>query len=322
MLRSRRAFTLIELLVVIAIIAILIALLLPAVQQAREAARRSQCRNNLKQIGLALHNYHDTFGFFPINGTSAAGSGSPQCSWMLRIFPYLDQAPLYNLINFNNADLRSFIAADGKVIPEHAVTIYRCPSDTSPEFVTLNAAGLPARPWHQTSYAGSLGSQTMTSSTAACGTFNSFAQKPLNRGASCNAFDLSGMMGWGCARINISSVTDGTSNTLHVGEVRSECIHPNGAAGSWQNWGGIAPGASTVHPMNDMTTCPGGPVTNPACTVPLNSATVERSFRSRHVGGTHFLVADGSVKFMSQNINHPLYQALGGRADSLVVGDW
>ncbi len=90
-MKRSRGFTLIELLVVIAIIAILIALLLPAVQQAREAARRTQCKNNLKQIGLAVHNYHDTFNCFPLNGTSANGGTAPHCSWMVRIFPYLDR---------------------------------------------------------------------------------------------------------------------------------------------------------------------------------------------------------------------------------------
>src|SRR5579885_2974643 len=92
----RKAFTLIELLVVIAIIAVLIALLLPAVQQAREAARRSQCKNNLKQYGLALANYHDTYGMFPIGGTGGCCAVAPNIGFQVRLLPYLDQAPLFN----------------------------------------------------------------------------------------------------------------------------------------------------------------------------------------------------------------------------------
>src|SRR5260221_10831944 len=147
MIRSRRnsGFTLIELLVVIAIIAILIALLLPAVQQAREAARRTQCRNNLKQIGLALHNYHDTFTKFPPAMVRRTwGSGVPTqthsngAAWSLRIAPYLDQAPLYNIFNFNaepawadtsiNAQLgapyTNYAVVAGSTVPP-----YLCPSD-------------------------------------------------------------------------------------------------------------------------------------------------------------------------------------------------
>ena len=96
--RQKRGFTLIELLVVIAIIAILISLLLPAVQQAREAARRTQCRNNLHQIGLALHNYHDAIGMFPLGGTYSIGPGF---SWLALILPYTDEAAIYNSINFS-----------------------------------------------------------------------------------------------------------------------------------------------------------------------------------------------------------------------------
>ena len=96
----RRGFTLIELLVVIAIIAVLIALLLPAVQQAREAARRTQCKNNLKQMGLALHNYHDTYNGFP-NGNIASAAGGWGMSWYMRILPYVDQAPVFNKLTFS-----------------------------------------------------------------------------------------------------------------------------------------------------------------------------------------------------------------------------
>src|SRR5262249_298470 len=100
--RRRRGFTLIELLVVIAIIAILVALLLPAVQQAREAARRSQCKNNLKQYGLARANYHDAHGMYPIGGDPYWGTPprGPWCGWQLRILPFIDQSGLYNQVNF------------------------------------------------------------------------------------------------------------------------------------------------------------------------------------------------------------------------------
>ncbi|MCA9113349.1 MAG: DUF1559 domain-containing protein, partial [Planctomycetaceae bacterium] len=126
--RSSRGFTLIELLVVIAIIAILIALLLPAVQQAREAARRTQCRNNLKQMGLALHNYHDNSGRFPL-GELYAYNGN----WKARILPFMDQGPLYN--NFTWA-AASFQSVSGAFIPALAGTIVpalNCPSSPLPQ---------------------------------------------------------------------------------------------------------------------------------------------------------------------------------------------
>ena len=127
--RSRRAFTLIELLVVIAIIAVLIALLLPAVQQAREAARRTQCKNNLKQLGLALHNYHDNFKGFPM------GKSSPSMSMHPRILPFIDQGSLYNTIDFNVASSHVNNAAALAT----NITAFRCPSD--PDKMPLLAGG-------------------------------------------------------------------------------------------------------------------------------------------------------------------------------------
>ena len=120
---KNRGFTLIELLVVIAIIAILIALLLPAVQQAREAARRSQCKNNLKQLGLATHNYHDSHNVFPISHGDTGNS----FGWRAMILPYVDQSPLYNKINFNG----NIVDAGNLEIAQTPLGLFHCPSDPS-----------------------------------------------------------------------------------------------------------------------------------------------------------------------------------------------
>ncbi|MSR60627.1 MAG: DUF1559 domain-containing protein [Planctomycetaceae bacterium] len=138
-MRTRRhGFTLIELLVVIAIIAILIALLLPAVQQAREAARRTQCKNNLKQFGLAMHNYHDVHNMFPINSYGYSGPVS-KGSTLIHLLPYIDQAPTYNKINFSQSIYTSSYTVNslyyndgGKTIDQVVISSFRCPSSRTP----------------------------------------------------------------------------------------------------------------------------------------------------------------------------------------------
>lgn len=158
-LRSR-GFTLIELLVVIAIIAVLIALLLPAVQQARESARRTQCKNNVKQLGLAMHNYHDTYNTFPPNSLQWGApaftpewTGTQHGTQLLMILPYIDQGPMYNAVNFSNTNAES-TTVQGKPIYQIVIPAFICPTATSPN---QRDGDLRAK----TNYAPSLGSQRM-----------------------------------------------------------------------------------------------------------------------------------------------------------------
>src|SRR6266478_4444639 len=178
--RWRRGFTLIELLVVIAIIAVLVALLLPAVQQAREAARRSQCKNNLKQYGLALHNYHEIYTYFPVGGVqnwNNWGNG-PGVGWQARILPQIDQAPLYNQLNMNSlVDQCQTVIPPGPTQFRGIIVPYMlCPADSQPLNPRWNDWGGD----HNTdasngNYCGSLGSESTPSANSACQQWQIFA---------------------------------------------------------------------------------------------------------------------------------------------------
>jgi len=298
-----RGFTLIELLVVIAIIAILIALLLPAVQQAREAARRSQCKNNLKQIGLAFHNYHEAHNKIPpgnisnvtssTNNSWCRSGGSFQWApWTTMILPYIDQAPLYALINFNVPFVDSsnnFINPNLSIINNagaQRMVVYQCPSDPD----------LSNAPY--SSYMGVQG-----------GPPNAAVQQPQCQNTGCTpsnarAHFVTGMI-HAASNYNLSAALDGTSNIFLVGESRYSNAH-------WAQSGKMD-----------------------SCTLPRNLAgaleqinlypdrgaqQATRGFSSRHVGGCHFLMCDGSVQFMSENVNLFVYQQLAQRADKLPLG--
>ena len=308
-----RAFTLIELLVVIAIIAVLIALLLPAVQQAREAARRSQCKNNLKQLGLAMHNYHDTVQVFPCGGFSqmvADNVDADKC-WMHMILPYIDQGPLYNgLVPYfsNGSFARNWPAAlIGTKIPT-----LMCPSDPGTGRTTFGGT-----------FYGFCGNYVM------CAAGTDFGTGP-NVGLKLNGLFYT------FSSTRIRDITDGTSNTVMASEV--VCV-PDAPALSFCNVTGYDyRGAyynntntgmlfGTQNPPN--TTVPDK--TWNACTVPTSkmapcdscdgsqNAIAARSF---HTGGVHAVMADGAVRFISNNINTGLFQGLGSRAGGEVIGDF
>jgi len=317
--RKKFGFTLIELLVVIAIIAILIALLLPAVHQAREAARRTQCKNNLKQYGLALHNYHDTYNRFPPAGQNWA---APNVGWQCRILPFTEQTSIYSKIDFSaNAAYNSLIAGPGTEVRRRNVPYAKCPSDAS----NINEVD-----WAHSSYGGSLGSQRTPSADGACNLFLTPVvnyQSPggdADHGNSDALRGISGMFGRLLADSpGIKDITDGTSNTIMVGEILSACNdHRNG----WWDYNGMGNAhASTAVPLNTMTTCeapyrrPNPPY--PACTNP-NNWNLSWGFRSGHVGGAQFLMGDGAVRFLSENIDYRTYQNLGSRNDGQVIGEF
>jgi len=320
MRRSRHGFTLIELLVVIAIIAVLIALLLPAVQQAREAARRSQCKNNLKQLGLAHHNYHDvhqTFapawievgGLRPEGTTKCGGAfGAKSAQWTILLLPYMDDAARYNGFNFNGRfrgiDSQSTTIPDprNQELQLQRNSKYECPTDTnsSSSHANINYFGVQ----------GGGDYNTMVSLSQACAATG--ARRIYSNGV---------MVGTGNGPRRFRDLTDGSSNVFLLGETRYVSLGNLGGTGNagryWLTWAVSAwsdiPGltGATGRPINGSTFQPGST---------YDPAPATEYFGSHHVGGAHFLMADGSVHFVSEHMDLPTYQRLGVIDDALPIG--
>ncbi|MFO1005011.1 MAG: DUF1559 domain-containing protein [Planctomycetaceae bacterium] len=322
LLRARKSgFTLIELLVVIAIIAVLIALLLPAVQQAREAARRSQCKNNLKQLGLALHNYHDTFNMFPAayvsNAWPSPGSNGITTektiwSWGAKILPYLDQAPLYNLVQVGTLSMDANLLAGGAQAAALTTPLsgFMCPSDTGPN---LNDFGR--------SYGNGVGTQNDDFGTYdRRATSDGTTRIPIAKSNYVGVVDSgdSGTPAWlptaygpplGMFAANvhkgIRDNTDGTSNTLIVGERAFKFEGLTAGAGNALGFGMTSDnGASYIGSYaRSALAVYGIPYWGINQSV-TNANHQTRGFSSNHVGGVHFLLGDGAVRFISDNIDH------------------
>lgn len=349
---SKRGFTLIELLVVIAIIAVLIALLLPAVQQAREAARRTQCKNNMKQLGLSLMNYESTFGAFPPARIDVSGPPGPaiyQTSWTTLCLPMLDQTPVYNIYNFNAAfDDPSNIAPVSTKI-----AAFLCPS--APTNRLTPAAGVLSdngQPWPAVGQGfcdyGSMNSirpcyyLSNGLPVPSVGLATNTAQSPTHAGvnsallaASASKYEWDGgLKKWYSTKV--ADIIDGTSNTLMLVEDagRPQLFRLGQSTTStvkdgW-GWADIQGGYSMDGASIDGTvtgkascTVPAGPCN--LTTIPAPYAvniTNDSEMYAFHVGGAQVLLCDGSVRFISKNISAVTLSALATRGVSDIVGEF
>ncbi len=326
MIRFKRGFTLIELLVVIAVIAVLIALLLPAVQQAREAARRSQCKNNLKQLGLALHGYHETLTVLP-----SGYGGKPNSNlgnlwgWGAMILPYIDQTPMYNAISTATGGTSPLggsgtgFGAIMTTLPANATVqtnlpVYRCPSDTGSNLVTFPING---------SVAGTTFVFGRSNYPAVSGTTVSFVG---GLAVTDGAFTES-------SSVRFQNFTDGLSNTFLLGERRSPTVVNGLYTGGdtmwvganddyipgWQGYSAALGLCDQPNILNvKVVAAPAGATNTPYI-----------AFSSPHPGGAHFVMGDGSVRFVSDNIATgppntagSTYQNLSSLRDGQVVGEF
>lgn len=290
----RSAFTLVELLVVIAIIGLLIALLLPAVQAAREAARRNSCRNNLKQLGLGLHTYHDAYQRLPAGWEAyvAAGSktpdpeGVPGWSWGANILASLEQPALADQIRLN-------VAIDD---PQHAqpritrLDVFRCPSDPKvDDLFTLDAedGSGPLLDLARANYVGMFGTKELEDCEG-LGPLQCQSDGPLYHNS----------------KTNFRDILDGLTNTILAGE-RSSRLGDS-------TWTGSVSGGEEAFAR----------VMGVADHTPNHTSSHLDDFGSHHSGGAQFLLGDGSVRFLSENIALPAYQSLSTRAGGESVGSF
>jgi type II secretory pathway pseudopilin PulG len=293
---------LIELLVVIAIIAVLVALLLPAVQAAREAARRSTCKNNLKQIGLAIHNFADAYNQLPPGAVLQPG-GINQGSVYVYLLPYLEQSTLYNAYNLSQTNIdNATLPGTSTPIGSTVLPTLVCPSESRPS----QYFGFAAH-----NYAASRGPTALFDNPACLCT--TFQWTPLVEAPLDDPNNFAGPFTRVGTRARFADVTDGLTNTIFFGEVRAACSeHAQNGWATTNNGNGYC---STLIPIN-FNTCNAN-AADP-CNRPCNWTT-EVGFKAAHVGGAHFLLGDGSVRFLSENINFLTYQYLGAKNDGQVA---
>lgn len=298
--RLRQAFTLVELLVVIAIIGLLLGLLLPAVQAAREAARRAQCANHLKQLTLAMHEYHDSIGAFPF------GFSTLEQTWHAMLLPYIEQEPLYRTLIFQETGPGNWDSGSANTKAcQTVIPVFRCPSMAVPLHVDHD--NIPQRV--PTSYNG------VASSKAASDDLSTIPKGHPK--VALEQIDLDGML-FGNSSICFADVTDGTSHTALFGEMHTqpEFQKDGQSMDYWQiglprtgNWvpGGIG-GTEYSEAIGSTYPPPNGWRDDN-----MPGVLREVSFGSYHPGGVMFGFVDGSVRFIQENISAEVYRGIGSR---------
>ncbi|HET6575223.1 MAG TPA: DUF1559 domain-containing protein [Fimbriiglobus sp.] len=303
----RRGFTLIELLVVIAIIAILIGLLLPAVQKVREAAARTTCSNNLKQLALGLHNYHSAYEKFPAGIRRDQGPAPPstnnyrlnetplrRTNWTIEVLPYIEQENVQKKWNYTNFNANRGVTGDPATCTWHAIKTFNCPSDPAPAVdTTSDAAESPPRHWGLTRYVANAGRRS----------YRRAAQ--TNDGPFIHTVER-----------NIASISDGTSNTIFLGE-RSTVDPVFSSTGDnlvfWGWWAFGAEGDVLGSAAERINWKMPAPATQANYDLRINV------FGSGHTGGANFAMGDGSVRFIRDSMDLVTLERACMYADGLVV---
>lgn len=311
----RHVGTWVELFVVFVVIALLLALIFPAVQQAREASRRTQCKNNLKQIGLALHNYFDTFNSFP-SGSTIGREGTPSLwSWQAYILPYMDEAPLYNVLNLKLGVLDPI----NRKSVGRRVSQYLCPTDASTVSAFNETEGIYDGPWGLTNYLGVSGRDAVYTESdgfvpaSACSAIATSVVEGEPTGLSLQ----SGLF-FADSHVTINEILDGTANTIAVGE---RGIPLNGQRGWW-----TGPGVAGACPpgWTDVVLATQDPYGFSGFRRATQASDPLSAFHwwSYHDGGAQFMLADGSVRHLAYGISPDLFRAISTRSNMEVVGEF
>ncbi|MFN3153085.1 DUF1559 domain-containing protein [Bremerella sp.] len=322
--RSQSGFTLVELLVVIAIIGVLIALLLPAVQQAREAARRIQCTNHQKQLGLALHNYHDTYGKLPYNAVPQSGSvGDRQRgpSWLVRLLPFMEQNAAYDQFEFSGDwTMQDGPSPNAAILGQLRVPGYNCPSSPLPSVETQSTNANGNVELQLTNYVGITGSYYTGGTT---GTVSTSPQDSSYGDSVYNGMIVP--LNSKSNAISLAAVTDGTSNTMMVSEQSDFFYNASGAkvnrrssghAGrTWGNGGGAGTWTANVTTIRYPIATEGG--TGNGANYHVNVALV-----SAHPGGVLMTLGDASVSFLAETVDFAVLTGLADRQDGNVLGEY
>lgn len=352
----RRGFTLIELLVVIAIIAILIALLLPAVQQAREAARRTQCKNNLKQLGLAQHNYHDVAGMFtpnPIGRPTEASGGRYLQDWlahagMAMLLPYVDQAPLYNKLDFNSRMDSNIAPNTNQTLTTTNIAAFKCPSDPgSGVRYTANmssnsyviSAG-PASSWDMGANNPGFASRHKGSNTRDIldGTSNSIAMSEARIGVNGGQWqtpttgkrlsEYRVVTGTRLQKANNQAGRRWRALPTEIAQINTYYANCTSMYDSGSGWSGESDEQGRFWALGRVFTGPWfntllGPNAGPSCDTDSSTTDMDvKNASSHHTGGVHVLMADGAVKFVSDNIDQATWIGAGSINGSEALGEF